>query len=81
MLIAKWILQSRKRCGASEVDPPKFPVREQGPKKGLSLLPKYHSKTCMNENPSRAPSGVGKTSQQKRHPIRGVFLNGGPEGT
>lgn len=64
-----------------ELDPPKFPVREQGPKKGLSLLPKYLSKTCMDENSGRAPSGVGKTSQQKRRPIRSALKNGGPDRT
>lgn len=47
------------------MDPPKFPVREQGPKKGLSLLPKYLSKTCMDENSGRTPSEVRKILQQK----------------
>lgn len=65
MLIAKWILQSRKRCGASEVDPPKFPVRDQGPREGLVSSLKYYSKTRIDKNRRRAPSGVGKTSQQK----------------
>ena len=81
MLRVKWILQSRKRRGIREVDPPKFPVREQGPREGLVSSLKYYSKTRIDKNRRRAPSGVGKTSQQKRHPIRGVFLNGGPEGT
>lgn len=67
MLRVKWILQSRKRCGVREVDPPKFSVREQGPREGLVCLYKYHSKTCMDENPSRTPSEVRKTEQQKRH--------------
>ena len=49
------------------MDPPKFPVREQGPKKGLSLLPKYLSKTCMDDNSGRAPSEANPTLQQKRH--------------
>lgn len=81
MLIGKWILQSRKRRGTSEVDPLNFPIREQGPKKGLSLLPKYLSKTCMDKNPSRALSGVGKITQQKRHPALGALKNGGPDRT
>ena len=67
MLRVKWILQSRKRRGVCEVDPPKFPVREQGSETGLVCLYKYHSKTCMDENPSRTPSEVRKTGQQKRH--------------
>ena len=67
MLIAKWILQSRKRCGASEMDPPKLPVREQGPETGLVCLSKYYSKTCMDDNSGRAPSEANPTLQQKRH--------------
>lgn len=63
------------------MDHPKFPVREQCPREGLVCLSKYYSKTCMDENSGRAPSDVHPISQQKRHPIRGVFLNGGPEGT
>ena len=59
-------------------DPLKFPVREQGPETGIISSLKYYSKTRIDKNRRRAPSGVGKTSQQKRHPIRGVFLNGGP---
>lgn len=31
----------------------------------------------MDENSVRAPSDVGKTSQQKRHPIRSALKNGG----
>lgn len=31
----------------------------------------------MDENSGRAPSGVGKTSQQKRRPIWGALKNGG----
>ena len=81
MLIAKWILQSRKRCGASEVAPPKFPVREQGPETGLVSSLKYYSKTRIDKNRHRAPSGVGKTSQQKRHPVRSALKNGGPDRT
>lgn len=50
-----------------ELDPLNFPIREQGPETGLVHLSKYYSKTCMDENSGRAPSGVGKTSQQKRH--------------
>jgi hypothetical protein len=79
LLIAKWILQSRKRCGASEVDPPKFPVRDQGPREGLVSSLKYYSKTRIDKNRRRAPSGVGKTSQQKRHPVRSALKNGGAE--
>ena len=71
------ILNGRKRCGASEVDPPKFPVREQGPETGLVHLSKYYSKTCMDENSGRAPSGVGRTSQQKRHSTKSALKNGG----
>ncbi len=77
MLIAKWILKSRKKRGTSEVDPLNFPIREQGPETGLVHLSKYYSKTCMDENSGRAPSGVGKTSQQKRRPIWGALKNGG----
>ena len=73
MLIAKWILRGRKRCGTSEVDPRKFPVRAQGPETGLVHLSKYYSKTCMDENSGRAPSGAGKTPQQKMRPIRSAF--------
>ena len=80
MLIAKWILRHRKKCGASEVDPLNFPVREQGPIEGLVSSLKYYSKTRIDKNRRRAPSGVGKTSQQKRHPIRSAFLNGVPKG-
>ncbi len=65
MLRVKWILQSRKRRGVREVDPPKFPVREQGSETGLVHLSKYYSKTCMDENPSRTPSEVRKILQQK----------------
>lgn len=50
-----------------ELDPLDFPVREQGSETGLVCLYKYHSKTCMDENPSRTPSEVRKTGQQKRH--------------
>lgn len=81
MLIAKWILKSRKKRGTSEVDPLNFPIREQGPETGLVHLSKYYSKTCMDENSGRAPSGVGKTSQQKRRPIWGALKNGGPDRT
>ena len=35
----------------------------------------------MDENSGRAPSGVGKTHQQKRHPTKSALKNGGPEGT
>lgn len=69
MLIAKWILQSRKRCGASEVDPPKFPVREQGPETGLVSSLKYYSKTRIDKNRHRAPSGVGKIYPTKKAPF------------
>lgn len=31
----------------------------------------------MDENSGRAPSGVGKTSQQKRHSIKSALKNGG----
>ena len=77
MLIAKWILQSRKRCGASEVYPPKLPVREQGPETGLPFYPKYLSKTSMDKNSVRAPSDAHPTSQQKRHSVRSALKNGG----
>lgn len=50
-----------------KLDPRKFPIREQGPREGLVYLYKYHSKTCMYENPSRTPSEVRKILQQKRH--------------
>ena len=46
-----------------KLDPPKFPVREQGPETGLVHLSKYYSKTCMDENSGRAPSDVGETRQ------------------
>ena len=51
-----------------ELDPRIFPVRDQDPREGLVYLYKYHSKTCMDENPRRTPSDVGKTSQQKKAP-------------
>ena len=73
-------MRHRRRRGTSEVDPLNFPVREQGPETGLVRLHKYHSKTCMDENPSRTPSVVGKTSQQKRHLVKDAFLNGVPKG-
>lgn len=63
--MGKVILNGRKRHGVREVDPPKFPVREQGPETGLVCLYKYYSKTCMDENSVRTPTGEGKTSQQK----------------
>lgn len=81
MLIAKWTLQSRKWCGASEVDSPKFPVREQGPREGLVSSLKYYSKTRIDKNRRRAPSDVHPISQQKRHPVRGALKNGGPDRT
>lgn len=64
-----------------ELDPPIFPVREQGPETGLISSLKYYSKTRIDKNRRRAPSGVGKTSQQKRHLLQGALKNGGPEGT
>ena len=63
------------------MDPPKLPVREQGPETGLVSSLKYYSKTRIDKNRRRAPSGVGKTSQQKRHPIRSALKNGGPDRT
>lgn len=63
--MGKVILNGRKRRGVREVDPPKFPVREQGPREGLVCLYKYHSKTCMDENSVRTPSEVRKILQQK----------------
>ena len=77
--MGKVILNDRKRCGVREVEPPKFPVREQGPRGGLICLYKYHSKTCMNENPSRTPSDAHPTSQQKRHSVWSALKNGGAE--
>ncbi len=62
-----------------KLDPPKFPVREQGPLSGLVSSLKYYSKTRIDKNRHRAPSGVGKTSQQKRHPVRSALKNGGAE--
>ena len=61
------------------MDPPKFPVREQGPETGLVHLSKYYSKTCMDENSGRAPSDVHPISQQKRHPTKSALKNGGAE--
>lgn len=60
-----------------KLDPPKFPVRDQGPREGLVSSLKYYSKTRIDKNRRRAPSGVGKTSQQKRHPVRSALKNGG----
>lgn len=60
-----------------KLDPPKFPVREQGPETGLVHLSKYYSKTCMDENSGRAPSDAHPTSQQKRHFVRSALKNGG----
>lgn len=62
---------------AVKLDPPKFPVRDQGPREGLVSSLKYYSKTRIDKNRRRAPSGVGKTSQQKRHPVRSALKNGG----
>lgn len=59
------------------MDLAKFAVREKGPETGLVHLSKYHSKTGMDENSGRAPSGVGKTTQQKRHPTKSALKNGG----
>lgn len=56
-----------------ELDPRIFPVREQGPETGLISSLKYYSKTRIDKNRRRAPSGVGKTSQQKRHPVRSAL--------
>lgn len=64
-----------------ELDPRIFPVREQGPKTGLVHLSKYYSKTCMDENSGRTPTGEGKTSQQKRHSTKSALKNGGPDRT
>lgn len=64
-----------------ELDPRIFPVREQGPLSGLVSSLKYYSKTRIDKNRHRSPSGVGKTSQQKRRPLRSALKNGGPEGT
>lgn len=61
------------------MDPLNFPIREQGPREDLVCLYKYHSKTCMDKNPSRAPSDAHPTSQQKRHLVKDAFLNGGAE--
>lgn len=64
MLIAKWILQSRKRSGIDrKVDLPILPIREQGPETDLVHLSKYHSKTGMDENLGRAPSEANPTLQ------------------
>ena len=75
------ILNGRKRCGVREVDPRKFPVREQGPETGLISSLKYYSKTRIDKNRCRAPSDVHPISQQKRHSVRSALKNGGPEGT
>ena len=55
------------------MDPAKLAVREQGPETGLVCLYKYHSKTCMDKKSGSAPTGVGKTGQQKRHPTQSAF--------
>ena len=81
MLIAKWILQSRKKRGTSEVDPLNFPIREQGPETGLISSLKYYSKTRIDKNRRRTPSDAHPTSQQKRHSTKSALKNGGPEGT
>lgn len=60
-----------------KLDPPKFPVRDQGPREGLVSSLKYYSKTRIDKNRRRALSGVGKATQQKRHPARGALKNGG----
>lgn len=59
------------------MDSPKFPVREHGPREGLVSSLKYYSKTRIDKNSRRAPSVVGKTYQQKRHPVRSALKNGG----
>ncbi len=40
----------------SFLDPPLFPVREQGPETGLYACPKYLSKTDTHKKPTRSPS-------------------------
>ena len=62
-----------------KLDPPKFPVREQGPREGLVSSLKYYSKTRIDKNSRRAPSDVHPRSQQKRHPVRSALKNGGAE--
>lgn len=79
--MGKVILNGRKKRETSEVDPLNFPVREQGPETGLVSSLKYYSKTRIDKNRRRAPSGVGKIAQQKRHPIRSALKNGGPDRT
>ena len=39
------------------------------------------SKTCTDKNRIETPSGVGKTSQQKRHSTKSALKNGGPDRT
>ncbi len=43
------------------------------------LMFRYHSKTCMDENPSRTPTEVRKILQQKRHLSQDALKNGGAE--
>ena len=61
------------------MDPPKLPVREQGPETGLISSLKYYSKTRIDKNRRRAPSDVHPISQQKRHSVRSALKNGGAE--
>ena len=56
-----------------ELDPRIFPVREQGPLSGLVSSLKYYSKTRIDKNRRRTPTGAGKTTQQKRHSTKSAF--------
>ena len=40
------------------------------------MLPQYYSKTQMDKNQTKTPTREGKITQQKRHLVKGVFLNG-----
>ncbi len=64
-----------------ELDPRKFPIREQDPREGLVCLSKYYSKTCMDKKSGSAPTAANPQSQQKRHPVRSALKNGGPDRT
>ena len=61
------------------MEPPKLPVREQGPETGLVSSLKYYSKTRIDKNRRRTPSDAHPTSQQKRHLLQGALKNGGTE--
>lgn len=60
---------------------PNSPLENKARKRAFLYSLKYYSKTRIDKNRRRAPSGEGKATQQKRHLLQGALKNGGPEGT